>query len=223
MSMHHRITTKPTPTRRQVEALEEITRPNWNEEVIPDFLARYNVPDLYKKKITSLLKMFIKKEKEYFINKLTSNIDYVMNDEDDPVDYSVDENGLFIVIPPNNIYRKPIKRFEYVDQVIFDSELGEIIRKKNQFDIALKNAADLRTLKSIGKQELQLRDEFNKSVKRLCKSFKATEECPKNPYQYVFGKQQGGNKQSRNKQSRKKQSRRKLKKTYKNTKRVSRK
>ena len=136
-----------------------------------------------------------------------------MNDEDDPVDYSVDENGLFKVIPPNNIYWKPIKRFEYVDQVIFESELGEIIRKKNQFDIDLRQSTDLKLLKSIGKKELQLRDEFNKSVKALCKSFKASEECPKNPYQYVFGKQQ----------SRKKQSRKKLKKTYKNTKRVSRK
>ena len=87
----------------------------------------------------------------------------------------------------------------------------------------MRQSTDLKTLKSIGKKELQLRDEFNKSVKALCKSFKATEECPKNPYQYVFGKQQGGKKQSRKKQSRKKQSRKKLKKTYKNTKRVSRK
>jgi hypothetical protein len=222
MSGYHRITTKPTPTRKQVEALEEITRPNWNEEVISYFLEKYNVPDLYKKKITSLLEIFIKKEKEYYINKLTSDINYVMNDEDDPVDYSVDENGLFKVIPPNNIYWKPIKRFEYVDQVIFESELGEIIRKKNQFHIDLRQSAGLRTLKSIGKKELQLRDEFNTSVKALCESF-GTIECPENPYQYVFGKQQGGKKQSRKKQSRKKQSRKKLKKTYKNTKRVSRK
>ena len=40
MSGNDRITTKPIPTRKQVEALEEITRPNWNVEVISTFFRK---------------------------------------------------------------------------------------------------------------------------------------------------------------------------------------
>jgi hypothetical protein len=216
MSGNDRITTKPTPTRKQVEALEEITRPNWNEEVISDFLEKYNVPDLYKKKITSLLEIFIRKEKEDYIRNLTTDIDIVMNNNIEPVDYSVDKNGLFKVIPSYTIYWEANRRSEYVDDKILDYRLGTIVEGLCDFNEAIKNAEDVKTLKYIGSQEIELRDFFNESVKALCKSF-GTTECPKNPYQYVFGKQQGGKKQSR------KKLKKTYKNTYKNTKRISRK
>ena len=212
MSSQDRITIKPTLlTHKQIEALEEITRPDWNQDVISYFFQHYNVSDLYKKNITRLLEIFIKKEKEDYIIKLTSDIDIVMNDKDDPVDYSVDKNGLFNVIPEHNKYWEPIKRYNYVDEKIFESGLGKIVEEKQQFDTDLKNAENLRTLKYIGRKELKLRNDFNESVKALCVSFDpAGTKCPENPYQYVFGKQQGG-----------KKLRKTHKKTHKKTKRVS--
>ena len=110
-----------------------------------------------------------------------------------------------------------------LDVVTQFEDLFSVLERKMGNDEDLKNASNLRELKEFGKEEVVLRDDFNKAMEELCKKYAIP--CDEYTYKDIYGKEQDGGKKKVRKTKKAKKGRktkqakktRKTRKTHKKT------